>query len=56
MLYYSGMENKTTEQLAVEAYIKDIQEVNKKHNMQIVPKSTLEVAYINEPKPVMETI
>jgi len=44
---------KTQEQLAVEAYAKDIEEVNKKHNMMIVPKATLEVTYIEKPKSVL---
>lgn len=47
---------KTTEQLAVEAYAKDLEEVNQKHNMRIVPKASLEVAYINEPKPVLDLL
>jgi hypothetical protein len=44
------------EQLAVEAFAKDIEEVNKKHNMRIVPRSMLEVEYIEKPKPVMEVV
>ena len=51
-----GVKNKTAEQLAVEAYAKDIEAVNLKHNMKIVPRATLEVAYIEEPKPVLETV
>lgn len=47
---------KTSEQLAVEAYAKDIEEVNAKHNMRIVPKATLEVQYINQPKPVLNPL
>lgn len=42
----------TEKQQKVEAFAKEIEEVQKKHGMRIVP--TLEVAFIE--KPVLETI
>lgn len=40
------------EQAALTAYAQDIEAVNKKHNMQIVPR--LEVQYIEKPKQLIE--
>jgi len=47
---------KTKEELDIESYAKDIEAVNKKHNMRIVPAARLEVEYIVKPKPVMEPV
>jgi len=47
---------KTKEELDIEAYAADIEAVNKKHNMRIVPAARLEVEYIVKPKPVMELL
>lgn len=44
------------EKEALAAYAADIEAVNKKHNMQIIPTARLEVQYIVAPKPVMERI
>lgn len=41
---------KEKQQKELEAYAADIEEVNKKHNMRIVPTAKLEVQYIEEPK------
>ena len=44
------------EKEALAAYAADIEAVNKKHNMQIIPTARLEVQYIVAPKPVMELL
>lgn len=52
----STEEMKDKEKEALAAYAADIEAVNKKHNMQIIPTARLEVQYIVAPKPVMELL
>lgn len=52
----STEEIKDKEKEALASYAADIEAVNKKHNMQIIPTARLEVQYIVQPKPVMELL
>ena len=45
------MNQKTPDEKAIQAYAADIEAVNKKHNMRIVPAARLEVEIIKEEKP-----
>lgn len=53
------MEDKTkkdAEQEAIAAFAADLEELQKKHNLRVVPVARLEVQYIDPPKPVLDPI